>query len=347
MACSRARAVSRCSSSRSSTISSSQRAIQKVGGQWRLESEPLSAADSLPHDLRQMVRANLARLEPEDRALIDCASAAGPTFSALLLAGALGRDVLEVEDRCERLVDVVEDFCARRRRGMAGRRGLRRICVRSRDLSGGRLSAIVAGAKGEHASATGRSARSRLRRARRRAGARARPAFRDRPRLRPKRSATSRSRRQAPPRASARARPPAISPAPWRWRPCWRRKRRRGRGRRCCYSAPGAGAPPAIFRPQCEDLAAMVESARKAGDVAAEVSGLVNLSRFHLYVDRRAMPAACGGGGNERARHRDPSRSALSRRAISPLSVSCCCRGATNTPSPAGARPPRSTIPRT
>jgi DNA-binding winged helix-turn-helix (wHTH) protein/tetratricopeptide (TPR) repeat protein len=80
-----------------------QRAIVEVDGQWQLGSEEAIAQDSMPRDLREMIMRQIDHLTAEERGLLEVASAAGADFSALLVAGAMDRNILEVEQLCEEL----------------------------------------------------------------------------------------------------------------------------------------------------------------------------------------------------------------------------------------------------
>jgi len=74
------------------------------------------------------------------------------------------------------------------------------------------------------------------------------------------------------------------------------------------------------FLAALDDLKAMVSSAAEAGNLGEEVSALVNLSRFQLYVDRRlcldVASQAVELSGASKAR-----RSGRWRRAILPICV--------------------------
>ena len=270
----------------------SQRAVQKINGQWRLEADRLTAAEALPNDLREMIRANLSRLDAEDRALVDGASAAGPAFSALLLAGALARDVLDVEDSCEKLVDAAKMWV---RAGVAewpdgavsGEYSFVHAIyqeVAYQQLSPARkahihrrLGEALEAGFGARASEQAPALALHFEigrdfvKAQRYLGLAAASSA---SRFSPREAVAYLTRALAitsslPPEAEARARPALLLQRAWGWR------------------ASGD------FAAAVQDLAAMVESARKGGDIAAEVSGLVNLSRFHLYVDRRrCLPLA-------------------------------------------------------
>lgn len=74
-----------------------QGALVQTGEEWRLAEQASLPRDSLPHDLREMILRQIARLGADEKALLEVASAAGANFSALLVAGALNRDVVEVE----------------------------------------------------------------------------------------------------------------------------------------------------------------------------------------------------------------------------------------------------------
>jgi tetratricopeptide (TPR) repeat protein len=81
----------------------SQGAIVEVDGQWRLGPEDAISQDSMPRDLREMITRQIDHLTADERGLLEIASAAGAEFSALLVAAALDRNILEVEQLCEEL----------------------------------------------------------------------------------------------------------------------------------------------------------------------------------------------------------------------------------------------------
>lgn len=80
-----------------------QGAIVDLDGQWGLGPEEAISQDSMPSDLREMITRQIDHLATDDRRLLEIASTAGVEFSALLVAGALDRNVLEVEQVCEEL----------------------------------------------------------------------------------------------------------------------------------------------------------------------------------------------------------------------------------------------------
>jgi DNA-binding winged helix-turn-helix (wHTH) protein/tetratricopeptide (TPR) repeat protein len=78
-------------------------AIKESGGSWQLASEQAMSFDDMPRDLRQMISRQIERLTGEERRLLETASAAGIEFSALLAAGALDIGILEAEQVFEQL----------------------------------------------------------------------------------------------------------------------------------------------------------------------------------------------------------------------------------------------------
>jgi DNA-binding winged helix-turn-helix (wHTH) protein/tetratricopeptide (TPR) repeat protein len=80
-----------------------QGAIVDVDGQWQLGAEEAISHDDMPRDLREMITRQIDRLTPDEQRLLETASAAGSEFSASLAAGALDRNILEVEQICEEL----------------------------------------------------------------------------------------------------------------------------------------------------------------------------------------------------------------------------------------------------
>ena len=80
-----------------------QRAIVEVDGHWRLAAEEAISQDGMPHDLRDMITAQIDRLNSDEMQLLEAASAAGAEFSAAMVGGAMNRNTLEVEQTFEAL----------------------------------------------------------------------------------------------------------------------------------------------------------------------------------------------------------------------------------------------------
>ena len=80
-----------------------QRTIVAIDGQWQVESEEAISQFSMPRDLREMIMRQVDQLTAEERGLLEVAGTAGAEFSALLVAGAMDRHVLDVEQLCEEL----------------------------------------------------------------------------------------------------------------------------------------------------------------------------------------------------------------------------------------------------
>ena len=78
----------------------SQGIIAPVDDGWQL-GRMNDVEGSVPDDLRQMVRTQVERLEPEERAVVEAASVVGLSFSAAAAAAALAKDAVEIEDLCE------------------------------------------------------------------------------------------------------------------------------------------------------------------------------------------------------------------------------------------------------
>ncbi len=72
-----------------------------VDGGWLLDGRIVDVEGKVPDDLKQMVRTQVERLEPEERAVVEAASIIGVSFSAAAAAAALQKDPVEVEDLCE------------------------------------------------------------------------------------------------------------------------------------------------------------------------------------------------------------------------------------------------------
>jgi DNA-binding winged helix-turn-helix (wHTH) protein len=81
-----------------------QGAIAEIDGSWQPTGGQALSYDDMPDDLRQMISRQVERLTAEERRLLETASAAGAEFSALLVAGALDLGVVEVEQVFEQLV---------------------------------------------------------------------------------------------------------------------------------------------------------------------------------------------------------------------------------------------------
>jgi DNA-binding winged helix-turn-helix (wHTH) protein/tetratricopeptide (TPR) repeat protein len=80
-----------------------QQAIDEVDGHWHLAPEEAISQEGMPHDLRDMITAQIDRLNADERELLEAASAAGAEFSAAMVAGAMNRNTLEVEQTFEAL----------------------------------------------------------------------------------------------------------------------------------------------------------------------------------------------------------------------------------------------------
>jgi DNA-binding winged helix-turn-helix (wHTH) protein/tetratricopeptide (TPR) repeat protein len=80
-----------------------QGSIVEVEGRWMLAPNEAISQDGMPHDLQDMITRQIDRLTADEQRLLEVASAAGAEFSASLPACVLDRDLLEVEQVCERL----------------------------------------------------------------------------------------------------------------------------------------------------------------------------------------------------------------------------------------------------
>ncbi len=263
-----------------------QGAIVNTDGEWRIADQSLQLEATLPGDIREMILQKVARLSTVERALLDAASAAGPTFSALLIAGAMERDVLEVEQICENLANSVRiltvtgaaewpdgavsgDYAfihalyqqvlyeqlsparksnAHRRLGESLERGQGARAVEFAPALALHFEQGRSFAKALHY--LGAAAESSARRFSMREAA----------------GYLTRALEllaMLPPQAQTEPRIRLLLQRAWAWR---------------------AGGE---FVAALNDLNAMVTCAAEAGNVREEVSALVNLSRFQLYVDRR------------------------------------------------------------
>jgi len=72
-------------------------AIRDVDGQWGLAADDALSRGDIPHELRVMIGRRIDRLGSDEQGLLEIASAAGAEFSAGIVAGAIDRNVLEVE----------------------------------------------------------------------------------------------------------------------------------------------------------------------------------------------------------------------------------------------------------
>jgi DNA-binding winged helix-turn-helix (wHTH) protein/tetratricopeptide (TPR) repeat protein len=81
-----------------------ERAIVEIDGAWRLSSETVISRDDVPGDLMNMITHQVGRLTESERRLLDVASVAGGEFSAALVAAGLSHDAVEVERDLEALV---------------------------------------------------------------------------------------------------------------------------------------------------------------------------------------------------------------------------------------------------
>ena len=80
--------------------------ITESEGSWDLTSEQAITQDDMPRDLRQMLLRQVDRLTAHEQNLLETASAAGAEFSALAVAGALSLDVVEIEQVFEHLARI-------------------------------------------------------------------------------------------------------------------------------------------------------------------------------------------------------------------------------------------------
>jgi predicted ATPase len=77
--------------------------IIETGEQWELNAKLEELEMGVPENIRQMITKQITRLSLEDQQVLEAASISGMSFSALAIASALGKDVVEVEGRCEEL----------------------------------------------------------------------------------------------------------------------------------------------------------------------------------------------------------------------------------------------------
>ena len=79
-----------------------QQVVFEVGGTWRMGSESISQ-NVVPSDLIDMITHQIDRLTEDERQLLEVASVAGGEFAAALVAAGLSRDALETEHVLEAL----------------------------------------------------------------------------------------------------------------------------------------------------------------------------------------------------------------------------------------------------
>jgi predicted ATPase len=77
--------------------------VFQVDGAWHLRRDANLSQDVVPNDLNNMISHQLDRLTEEERQLLEVASVAGGEFSAALVAAGLGRDTLEAEQMLDAL----------------------------------------------------------------------------------------------------------------------------------------------------------------------------------------------------------------------------------------------------
>ena len=80
-----------------------QHVLFKVDGAWRMGAESAIAQNVVPGDLMNMITHQMARLTEDERQLLEVASVAGGEFPAALVAAGLSRDVLETEEMLDAL----------------------------------------------------------------------------------------------------------------------------------------------------------------------------------------------------------------------------------------------------
>ncbi len=72
-------------------------AVQEEHGRWRLVRDLAALALEIPNELRDMIAAQIDRLQPTQREILEVASLAGRQFPAALVAAGVAADVVEVE----------------------------------------------------------------------------------------------------------------------------------------------------------------------------------------------------------------------------------------------------------
>jgi predicted ATPase len=79
----------------------SQGVLVQADEQWRLKNEDL--ATTVPENLRQLIEQQLARVNPEQRKILEAASVAGAEFSTTAVTAGVETTVETVEEQCEEL----------------------------------------------------------------------------------------------------------------------------------------------------------------------------------------------------------------------------------------------------
>src|SRR5262249_50829752 len=77
--------------------------IAQAGGQWALAHALPDLRRALPESALAIIQQKLQRLDEDDRRLLAAASVQGHEFDSSVVAGALGRDVADVEERLQEL----------------------------------------------------------------------------------------------------------------------------------------------------------------------------------------------------------------------------------------------------
>jgi predicted ATPase len=77
--------------------------IRQQDGRWIMTADLQSLERELPPSVRSLVQRKIEALDDDDRKLLGAASVHGVDFETTILAGALGLDEADVEDRVERL----------------------------------------------------------------------------------------------------------------------------------------------------------------------------------------------------------------------------------------------------
>lgn len=79
--------------------------IQRHGESWVVPGNVTQVSIDVPHGLRQMIATRFERLSDVEREILAAGSIIGRSFSAALVAAALERDILDVEEHLTQLVD--------------------------------------------------------------------------------------------------------------------------------------------------------------------------------------------------------------------------------------------------
>ena len=100
------------------------------GGRWEVEASPGLARIAIPEDVRRMIGHQLDRVRPDERRILEAASAAGVEFSAAAVAAAEHIGLDDVERACAELAGARSFLTLQGVDDLAGRDGAGRYAFR-------------------------------------------------------------------------------------------------------------------------------------------------------------------------------------------------------------------------